>query len=95
MIELFNLYDHNSFKEKYIQGLEEYIKISEKKREQKWSANIAVGSLTFLEHTKNLLKSKALKRNIHKNNESFELRENQEIYGNDKAIDSDNTFLWE
>ena len=74
--------------------LQEYIKTSDKKRELKWSKNIAVGTKDFVEETKKRLDVKALKRNIHCDNGTFELRETQETYGNAELINSENKILW-
>ena len=94
LMSLLNFSDFNRFKEKYLFELKEYIKSSDKKRELKWSKNIAVGTKDFLEETKKRLNVKALKRNIHSNNDTFELRETQEMYGNVELIDSENKILW-
>ncbi len=94
LIELLNFDDYQTFKNNYLHELEEHINSDKKRRERKWSESIAVGSINFLENTKKQLKTTVLKRKIHANNDSFELREDQEVYNGSEIKQFENLISW-
>ncbi len=63
-------------------------------KENKWTQSIAVGSKMFTEMIKEALGFRAIGRKIICDEDTFELREGQTLYGKANDLDSRNTFLW-
>ena len=68
-------------------------------RDTKWTESIAVGGKEFVTQTQNKLGIKAIGRNVIKNNDVYELRESQALYGEDfehrKVVFMPiNSFVW-
>ena len=69
-------------------------------RDDRWSEAIAVGSLAFVERVKNDLGVKAKHREVIEADGSYALREPPEAYagkftGENEALSSENTILWD
>ncbi len=81
------------------QWIEESFKKDRLIRDEKWSQCIAVGNKRYIEHIKNKLGVKAIHRQIHKNSNGFELREDQSPYAADfdteiTRLSQENTCFW-
>ncbi len=93
LMQLVGVTDYNKFKKEYLKNLEELIKSDDKTQKRKWSKSIAVGSKNFLKTTKKLLKASTVKRKIHSNADSYELREDLIPYNSSLPL-FENTISW-
>ncbi len=91
----------DDLRESYRVWVEDALKGKYNVRDYKWTENVAVWSIDFVEKTKEKLGIKIKGRKITENNGAYELKEsNTTAYGNDfiykiDTVSSENAYFWE
>ena len=99
LIDLLGIESQDLLIESHGQWVEETLKENQLAREEKWSQSIAVGNKEYVEKIKDQLGIRAIHREIHERDSSFELREDQTPYTADFDteigwLSQENTFSW-
>ncbi len=99
LTDLLGIKSLDSLIETHGQWIEESLKQNKLSKEEKWSQSIAVGNKEYVENIKDKLGVRAIHRQIHESDSSFELREDQTPYTADidtqiTGLSRNNTYYW-
>ena len=78
--ELAGFKDYESFASAHRKWVQAALEKIDSKRENRWTASIAVGSSPFIERIKTAMEAMARRRSVHPTAGAFELREAQSAY---------------
>ena len=100
LLELFNISSLEELKKSYSNWINETIENDRNFRDKKWTQAVAVGSLNFVEQTKNKLGIRVKGRNIIRTDvDCFQIKEEIALYNTEFDYENDllndeNTYFW-
>jgi hypothetical protein len=97
---LFGAGSYDQFRSSHMGWIEEYLGNGAKSRQEEWTESIAVGSKSFVEKMKALLRFKAKGRDVMEHREGYHLREEAAPYKTLFRAEKDdigpkNTYFWD
>jgi hypothetical protein len=91
---------YNQLRTSHRGWIEQYLGNGSKGRQNEWTESVALGSRSFVENVKALLRSKAKGRNVTEGGEGYQLREPnahyKALFGAEKDdIGPENSYFWD